>query len=53
MIELRITGCCQGCRHIDLRLMSLGELNYVICEHQSVCGKLEEERQKGADDETD
>lgn len=53
MIELKIEGCCRGCAHIDLRLQSFGELNYVICKHQCVCGKLEEERQKGADNETD
>lgn len=51
MIELKIEGCCRACEHIDLKLVSFGELNYVLCKHQCVCGKLEEERQKGADDE--
>ena len=53
MIELRIEGCCKNCKYMNLSLRSFGDLKWVKCEHEAVCGKLKEEQEKGADDEAD
>lgn len=52
MIELIIEGCCKNCSHINLSLRRFAGIYWVECSHQEVCGKLEKEEQKGADDET-
>jgi len=51
MIELKIEGCCRDCNSIVLELRKFGEDYWVKCIHQDVCGKLEKEKQEGADDE--
>ena len=47
MIDLRITGCCEECQHIVLRLdhyYAGPQPVYLIrCEHEDVCGKLANE----------
>ena len=50
MIELRISGCCEDCEHIEL------ELNYYYadrlkqyllhCTHEEVCGDLRRETEE-------
>ena len=52
MIELKIEGCCKGCKYIDLKLTEnpLYFANYkltqflVICKHRDVCKMLDDEK---------
>ena len=48
MIELKITGCCAGCRHIDLRLDSyfadFRNCYQLRCVHDQTCMHLDQER---------
>lgn len=59
MIELKISGCCKNCDHIDLdtkesTLFSelIGRKAYSIrCIHEPVCAALEKELSDGKADE--
>ena len=53
MIELIIEGCCKDCRYKDLSFHHIADIYWIECSHQEVCGKLEKEEQKGANDNCD
>lgn len=53
MIELKITGCCDGCQHIELNLkeavLPLMSGDYHVytlkCVHEKVCGAFAREQE--------
>lgn len=53
MIELKITGCCNTCRYIDLTLddfpvmfgIERSQCYRLRCVHESVCGALAKEKE--------
>ena len=55
MVELKISGCCNRCPHIeldmrkaDLSFFTDNRYHYSIsCIHEKVCGLLEKERSLG------
>lgn len=52
MIALQITGCCEDCEYIALKMdyFTAGEHKYyaVQCEHANVCYRLENEARRRA-----
>lgn len=48
MIELRISGCCEGCQfcEVDLKYIYCGltKIYSAQCIHENVCGDLRQER---------
>lgn len=67
MVELKITGCCNHCPHIDLDLRKADFSSFddnlflysdgnlflysISCIHEKVCGMLEKELSDGKADE--
>jgi len=48
MISLKVSGCCNECREIDLELDHFWygpqKVYTLHCAHEKVCGRLEEEQ---------
>ena len=59
MVELKISGCCKDCRHIDLDMKKevyfagkdYQNVYSLRCIHEPVCAKLEKELSVGKTDE--
>ena len=50
-IELKLTGRCEGCRDLDLKLERLytgdgGCIQIPYCEHQALCQRIEQRLMK-------
>lgn len=54
-IELKLTGRCEGCRDLDLKLerLPMGDGGYIqipYCAHQALCQRIEQRLMKYMDE---